>query len=59
MSLVAILKKNEPKAGSVDVMEYDIPRETTPVGMAVLFMGALGITISPVDSPSAGELLDS
>ena len=39
-------------------MEYDIPRETTPVGMAVLFMGALGISISPVDSPSAGELPD-
>ena len=59
MSLVAMLKKIASNAGSVDVMDYDIPRETTPVGMAVLFMGALGITISPVDSPSAGELLDS
>ncbi len=58
MSRVAILKKNEPKAGSVDVMKYDISRETTPVGMAVLFMGALGISISPIDSPSARELPD-
>ena len=59
MSRPTILRTISSKAGSVDVMDHDIPREISPVGMDVLFAAALGIAISPVDSPSAKELLDS